>query len=105
MLTFEQLTKHLMRYNPKTDEAPLTFALFNPSTGEIRLGALWQTVGVGGWYSEISNMPNNYTDPDEEIPGLFRFFCDADLSNNDPLDMAAARFANNLECARRNMFD
>jgi len=104
MLTFEQLSANLTLYNPQTDEAPLTFALFNPATGEIRLGALWQTVGHGGWYSEISNVGNDYTDPDEDIPGLYRFYCDADLSD-DPLDSAAARFKNNLECARRNMFD
>ena len=105
MLTFDELNRHLTRFNPPTKEVPLTFTLTNPLTGEIRIGALWRTVGDDGWYTEVGNFPDaDYLDADDEVPGLFRHFCDADLSEEDPRDTAAARFQSNLECAVRSMF-
>lgn len=105
MLTLKELSQHLMAHSRGADEVPMQFALMNPTTGEIRLGALWRTIGRDGWYAEVGNFPDgDYLDPDETVPGLFRHFCDADLSAEDPRDSAEARFAQNLKCAAQGMF-
>jgi hypothetical protein len=105
LLSLDELSEHLLSYGQGSSEVPMQFALGNPITGEIRLGALWRTIGNNGWYAEVSNLPDgDYLDPEDGVPGLFRFFSDADLDEDEPLDTAEARFKTNLNCAMSGVF-